>query len=964
VDSTNNFSAQTPRKSARRIHCGAFQPVLESALAQEVAAHKQALGPLAPVTVVVPTRVLALHLRRKLAPHINVRFQTFSDLLPPTNKPAPLPGLELLCARIARDVIPRDGYFSPVRETRGFCAALRETFTDLKEALIAPDAFHRAAETKKLKELSAAYAEYCRWLEEHDYQTEADLFPESQATSDQSPVFLYGFYDLNSVQKQFIQRLAPSAIFFPWTEHGAPYAQPLLDWFKSLGYASPESRSTFTPILSGPVAPRCTVVSAPGEVAEVREAARAALAYLREHPDNTFNDVAILCRSREPYDAILRDTLAHLGIKAYFRGGRPLAEQSDAQFVNLLLETIRTDFSRASVMELACHLDSFSRQPRSDQGWDALSVDLGIIGGKQQWLARLKVAERERGRQAKELREFVEQLFKLTDPIPRSGRWSNFVTAMLALLRGFGRTNQRVLEIIGALAELDEFESPVEFEIFADFCVRALDGEREPSGQFQGGGIFVGDVMGARGLSFPFVVVLGLVEKNFPRVIPEDPLLLDDERAQISPNLPLKRRGYDEERLLFDLVAGCASDQLVLSYPRLEAGSGRPRVPSYLLLERTGAKTFKALEEQARRIPLSPVRAEPLPLETREFDLPVLNETTAETYLSQISPLLPAGLSAARRWHNRGLTAHDGLIAGREAVQLLHERFVLEKLVISATSLEDFFGCPFYYFQKHVIGIEPWKEPEAALTIDAADLGSLYHKILEDYYRKQPGADLAAIMETRFREFEQSGVTGYAAIWELRKQIVHEEIAAFVRREQADAGSWMPVEFEREFDGIAVAPPVRLHGKIDRIDRDVSSGRLRVLDYKTGRFKKGLRDDDFARGEALQLALYLLATEKLFPGKRVESARYLYFTLRGGYHTTSFSRDALMRRQTELNQLLQIAADMMRDGVFAQYAPTKNDPCRACDFRPICGNGIHKLYRLKNEDPRMTAFRAIKEDSP
>ena len=193
-------------------------------------------------------------------------------------------------------------------------------------------------------------------------------------------------------------------------------------------------------------------------------------------------------------------------------------------------------------MELACHLDSRSHSPRSERGWDALSVDLGITGGKQQWLARLKVVAPGRRGQSKELREFVEQLFKLTDPIPRSGRWSDFVAATLSALRGFDRTNQRMLETIGALSGLDEFVSPVELKNFADFCMRALDGEREPGGQFQGGSVFVGDVMGARGLSFPFVAVLGLVEKNFPRVISEDPLLLDDERAQISPNLPLKRR--------------------------------------------------------------------------------------------------------------------------------------------------------------------------------------------------------------------------------------------------------------------------------------------------------------------------------------------------------------------------------------------------------------------------------------
>jgi ATP-dependent helicase/DNAse subunit B len=882
-------------------------------------------------------------------PHINIHFQTLSDLLPPTSKLAPLPGLELLCARIVRNVITRDGYFSPVRETCGFHTALLETFTDLKEAAIEPGTFQRAAKTKKLKELSAAYSAFCEWLCEHDYVTEADLFQKAQIPDLQSPILLYGFYDLNAAQKCFVRRLAPDAVFFPWTEHSAAYAQPLLDWFQSLGYSVVASRAASFSL-------RPSVISAPGEAAEVREAARAVLAYLREHPDNTFNDVAILCRSREQYDALFRDTFHHLGIPTYFRGGRPIGEHIDAKRLRLLLEVIRSDYSRAAVMELACYLVHPARQARSARGWDAESVRLGIVGGKSQWRARC--------RENTPLRQFVESLFTACDAVPAKSSWQQFADVVLAAWQKIGGQHEPVRKTIQALCELDEFKSPIAFETFADFCTRALDGKREPNSQFQGGGVFISDVMGARGLSWPLMIMLGMVEKSFPRIITEDPLLLDGEREKISLNLPLKRRGYDEERLLFDFATGCAHDRLMLSYPRMEPVTSRPRVPSYLLLERIGAKTFKMLEEQAQHIPLSPARVETLPLETREFDLPALCETTDETYLSQISPLLPAGLSAARaRWRKNELTAYDGLIMGREALELLHERFVLEKLVISATSLEDFFRCPFYYFQKHVLRTEPWEEPEAALTIDAADLGSLYHKILEDYYRKQPGADLAAIMEARFREFEQSGVTGYAVIWELRKQIVREEIVALVRREQADIARWTPMDFEREFSDIAVAPPVRLHGKIDRIDQDADGNHLRVLDYKTGRFKKGLKDNELAHGRALQLALYLLAAEKLFPGKIVESASYLYFTLRGGYRTASFSRDALTGRQVELNQLLQTAADMVRDGVFAQCAPMKNDPCRMCDFRPICGNGIHKLYLFKNKDPRMAAFRAIKEDA-
>jgi ATP-dependent helicase/DNAse subunit B len=292
-------------------------------------------------------------------------------------------------------------------------------------------------------------------------------------------------------------------------------------------------------------------------------------------------------------------------------------------------------------------------------------------------------------------------------------------------------------------------------------------------------------------------------------------------------------------------------------------------------------------------------------------------------------------------------------------LKLLRERFGLEKLVISATSLEDFFRCPFYYFQKHVLGIEPWEEPEAALSIDALDLGSLYHAILEDYY-KSHARDIAAVAEKHFREFERRGVTGYPTVWEIKKQIIVEELGAFIERDRAASAGWQPTRFEEEFHGIAVAPPVRLRGKIDRIDLSDDGRLARVLDYKTGRLPGRVRDDSLAGGEALQLPLYILAAQQLLPKASVESASYLYFTLRGGYRTITFTRRALDSQRSELTSLLDTAASMIRSGILAQYATPEG--CRYCDFRTICGNGILKLYELKEGDAHMEAFRAIKEN--
>ncbi|MEI6082944.1 MAG: PD-(D/E)XK nuclease family protein [Verrucomicrobiota bacterium] len=909
---TNNFSAPTPRQ----IHLGAFQPTLEAALA----ARLQARRPLAPVTVIVPTHLLGLALRRKLAPHVNVDFQTLNDLMRPATVPPPL-ALELLCRQLAH-ALPADGYFAPVSHTTGFATALRNTFTDLQEAGLTK----LAGTTPKLRELAAAYTTYRAWLAEHNF-----LNPEPRTQN--CELFLYGFYDLNATQKQFIAALAPSAIFFPATEHD-DYSQPLLAWFKSLGYQVVSPAPPFT--VSPP-----QVVSCPGETAEVREAVRAIFAYLRANPGKTFNDCAILCRSRDQYDAILRDTLPQLGIRAFFRGGRPLTEQHDAKLLLLLLAAIRSDFSRAAVMELACHIGPNSH-------WDAQTVRLGIVSGKSQWHDRLQGDE--------SLRRFIDDLFAATEALPRHNTWRELVTTTLNAFRQLGGTHAKVIGAIEALTELDALELPVDLPLFTEFSQKALEAATDQTERFQAGNVFVSDVMGARGLSFDFVVLLGLVEKSFPRVIREDPLLLDDERQQLSAALPLKRHGHDEERLLFDLTCRVARDQLILSFPRLDAGTARPRVPSSLLLEATGATDFKSMPCQV--VPLAAFRDDVEAVDEREFDLVALHHAAdRDQYLAQTLPVVAGGVAAEKtRWRESRLTRYDGVIADPAALKLLRDRFGLEKLVISATSLEKFFQCPFAYFQQHVLGVEKWEEPEATIVIDALDLGSLYHAILEDYYRR----GTLAVIDEQFQEFARTGVTGYPTVWEIKKEIIRHEVTAFVAREQRRlSDEWQPREFEKEFKDLVVAPPVRLRGKIDRIDFSTTGHHARVLDYKAGKLPRGLKNNSLAAGETLQLPLYLLAAEQLLPGVTVDDASYLYFTMRGGYRAVKFSHAALDDRRAELTGLLQTASDMIRDGVFAQHATVEN--CRNCDFRPICGNGVLKLTERKTGDERLGAFQHIKE---
>lgn len=948
---------------------GAFA-ALESALAERIFAHKKERGPLAPLQVLVPTHLLGLHLQRVLARcpplesvHANVRFATLEDfarkqLAPFALRPPQPWGLELLCARLAREVIPRNGYFHAVRETKGFSEALLATFTDLQEALVPPRTFSAKADTPKLKELAAAYVEFCDWLQKHNWHTDASLFAQSPASNLQSPVFLYGFYDLNAAQKAFVERLGPAAVFFPGAKKNEGFSLPLRDWFLARNF----HLHTLPPPPPRSLVP--SILSAPGEAAEVREALREALAFARE--GNRFHDIAILSRNRQPFDPILRDTLAHVGIRAFFRGGRPLIESADAKLLLLLLQAVRSDFHRAIVMELACQIGDHA-------DWDALSVKLGVVGTQSQWAERVL----RRNESPKELKEFLRKIFAAFGRLPPRAPWQDYTRRALAAWESLGGKDPAIRAAIGALEALDEVDSPVEFGRFAEFTEKALAQMRLQPEKFQGGGLLVSDVMGARGLSFPLVILLGLTEKVFPRLVREDPLLPDKERARISCNLPLKQRGYEEERLLFELATASAQEKLVLSYSRLDLAMGGPRLPSFLLLESAAVSDSAALEKlpNFRFVPLGQLDRGADALEVGEYDLSRLAtmRRVPRALITAMSPLLAAGLEAqSTRWSQKRLTDYDGLVAEAGAD--------LEKMEVSPSRLELLALCPFKYFCTHALGLGRWEEPEAVWEAESDELGKLMHEILRDAFAewRTAGAlplsaarrdalqeDLLRVAEARLKKFEKEKPVGLPVVWDWQKRTILRDLKRFLDEELKEAETaFVPSEFEYPLAGVPLTvgrnARLRLCGRLDRLDVDEARKRMRIYDYKTGKFYSNrFKRNALAGGETLQLPLYALAVAQQ-RGLRLEEARYVFLSARGDYKSVPFTGAALEERQADLARVLDVLAALLSRGVFAQY--TQGNRCDHCDFRPICGVAVKRLGERKHSDPRLAEFEAMKKE--
>ena len=159
----------------------------------------------------------------------------------------------------------------------------------------------------------------------------------------------------------------------------------------------------------------------------------------------------------------------------------------------------------------------------------------------------------------------------------------------------------------------------------------------------------------------------------------------------------------------------------------------------------------------------------------------------------------------------------------------------LEKL--SVTAFRSYLSCPFRFFLKHALRMESVDTSKREL--DALDFGLLVHKVVEDFGRDESARDMAEVgaINQYFVDRLQAIVEElYGGTPPLPLQIQHQIAArrlysAAIVQAQEFASGWRIIDTERAFEGQLHGMTVR--GRIDRIERNETTGALRVLDYKT-----------------------------------------------------------------------------------------------------------------------------------
>jgi ATP-dependent helicase/nuclease subunit B len=473
----------------------------------------------------------------------------------------------------------------------------------------------------------------------------------------------------------------------------------------------------------------------------------------------------------------------------------------------------------------------------------------------------------------------------------------------------------------------------------------------------------------------PHLYAIGLEEGGVFPTAREDAVLLDTERAVISPALRQSRDSIDEA--VFTVMSRLATwtsvpgARATFSYSCRDTREFRETYASWLMLQvfrlqrgdrAASYQTMKeALGEPKSIIAIDRSRAS----SSAGWWLRSIVGAGDEgvVMLGASFPALANGREAQRERASDTFTEYDGYVP--EAGPVLDP--CAEGHISSVTELEAAAGCPFRFFLKRGLGVRPvdgderdrdvWLNP----LVRGAELHDLFASVLrrcrdEDRTpdRRKDGAWLKAAADARLKELHREMPAASAEILDRESKEFLADLELFIEAECEEYKIRTPVGFEVSFgrpldddaEPLASAEPIaidlgkgltfKIAGRIDRIDQVGAS--FEVLDYKTGGFWSDDWKGVFAGGRRLQHALYALAACELLrrqhKNPKVVAGTYYFPSRRGRRERVRIptpSRAAIAAVLGDLRATI-------RAGAFA-HAVSK-DTCKFCEYPQACDQSL------------------------
>lgn len=766
-----------------------------------------------------------------------------------------------------------------------------------------------------------------------------------------------GFYEFNPLQVQLLQALIPrfDTIYFTcnYLESHPVYRYsqnfPLLFGAGEVVEFAPSPRNYFTQIQTGlftnpiPSNPeslplptiwqnrwsdvQLKIVRCPNRRSEVAVAARTIKRWVHNGLEPT--RIGVVFRQESCYRPLIEHIFPQFGIP--LPPIQPLLSATEpAQILLRIIDINRNNYARHLLLDLL-RLPAFSRYYGQYliNSFESHSATIGIAFSPTTWLKRFRDQlsyfqwaitqktedDNRRGEQyqidqIQRLISFLENLFPdITLPeqitLPQLSHKINSLWERYNLKSTDFHAILQINNLIDDLIRLAPVDWNFSLNELSSILQKALNHPLNPTSAHKPGEIFVGELMTARGFYFEGLIVLGMVDGEFPARHTFNPLF--NQTARKAGNTLLQRPIFKteanllEEKFLFHLLIGRTSRYLLVSYPNMDSNNKELPVSPFvteLLSAADAIKTAEPNQYSYEFLPPENVFTSHENVASRE-DLLNLHYAGGKNINDIEHYIDPRILSTVERQlviQQHRQETQEGEYAGLLADS--NWQYPQSQNKITITKLENYLRCPFYYLCTHVWQVPTIEEP--TLDLDARLVGILIHKVLEalvNPFIRQPD---------RWREFLQSPSDNWLnrvdeilkgerarlnfisePLWQHLRNLILTGVEKFIAAETKElAKGYFPEELEKSititnapFCEVTQAPFnfFILSGKIDRIDRNPATNQYLVLDYKrTGKSEREIIRDA-KEGRHIQIPLYLITLPLGDPG-------YQHYSVGGGWY--------------------------------------------------------------------------------
>jgi ATP-dependent helicase/DNAse subunit B len=726
--------------------------------------------------------------------------------------------------------------------------------------------------------------------------------------------------------------------------------------------------------------------------------------------------VALLLRSPGPYVPLLHEVAREYGVRLSIAHGLPLAEEPAIAARLTLLRLPLEDYPARAVGEVwraladgrlpaawgAALADPAPDFARAASLLERCAREAGIAGGLERLravLRRLAAAEPPADDDddddlytasltpaaAAELLSLLDAFAERLNPPPQATPG-----AYLAWLRGLGlepnpdapdtappndagghdraRALQCWAELLGELEQAAALldEAPVRYaDVLSDLLAGTSAASYQPiSSEEDAARVRVLSVLAARGLNVDHLLLLGMVDGEFPLRLPDPLFYTRRERALLA------RRGVllppsdpaDERSLFYETVAG-ARHSLTLCATYLDEQGNRLNPSPYVAALRALLPESHVTTQtiQAGSVPALEEAVSP-----QEHLVALLDSDTPPQVPDSLAPLY----AQARRACDIEVAREDPTISYGAYEGMLHDaalraelaRHFGEGYTWAVTQFNDYITCPFRFAAAHVLRLEQRADPEEGL--ERAGRGLLYHKILAHAGRawnekktplhKDHAADALAALEAAAARVlaEVSAQPDFVqgAFWEWEQQDVRRRLERAIRRALSEDDDWSAFRVAAVEKGFGMkhgaapllleteAGQVQVRGRIDRLDQHAETNSLAVIDYKSGSTARSMKD--LTQGRDVQLAIYMLAAAHVMGGTGQHVERAAFFLLGKGAFSPPLSGS---KRDEAIKAMRERVAEVVRGAQAGTFAVRPRDKCPTfCAFAGICRLNIDK----------------------